>query len=66
MEEAIRFSAELQDREEVVRVYRGRQSKAKQRAAKEEAARMEAKRQVHAIKLSLDFSFRLCPINFSL
>ena len=47
-------------------VERERQVEAVRRAVKEEAARMEAKRRVTVTKLSLKFSFILCPIIFSL
>ena len=49
-----------------MRVERGRQVKAERRAAKEEAAHMEVERRASTMKRPLEFSFRLCLINFSL
>ena len=66
LEEAVRVSTERQARAKAMRFERDRQIEAKWQASKEEAARMEAKRQAVAMKRPLEFSFRLCLINFSL
>ena len=49
-----------------MRVKKEREVKSKLQASEEDLARMEAERQAAATKIPLDFSFILCPINFSL
>ena len=66
LEEAIRVSVEQKSRAEAMRVERERQVEAERWASKEEAARMEAERRATAMKRPLEFSFRLCLINFFL
>ena len=64
-EEAVRVSSGRQARAEAIRVERERYVEAEQRTTEEEAVRMEAGRRSAAMKRPLEFSFVLCPINFS-
>ena len=49
-----------------MRIERERQVEAKRQAAKEEVLRMEAERRAAVMIRPLEFSFRLCLINFYL
>ena len=65
-EKSIMVRTECQDSAEAMRVERERPVKIKRRDTKEQAAQMELERQAAAMKRSLEFTFRICPINFSL
>ena len=66
LEEAIRVSSQKKARAEAMRVERKGKVESKQWDSEEEAAWMEAKKRAVAMKHPLGFSFRFCPINFSL